>query len=285
VGATAFADPSAGRAAQGAAAALAVALLAGRAGSLAPGGVAAATTVGAAAVAGGWRWGGLLISYFVLASTLSRWRRAAKAGRTAGVVEKGGRRDAAQVLANGGVFAGLVLAGGVLAPAPGTAAVLAGAAAGALAAAAADTWATEVGTAVGGAPRAVRGWAGRRVARGAARDVGRGHGGRVARPRGRRARHGRHTLAFGLTAAAAAGALAGGRGRRVGRHLAAPSRRSGGVLTSAERTLMQRIHVCGTPTAPPRRACRPRQRRRERLVHRGRGRSRRRTRPGSCRPA
>jgi uncharacterized protein (TIGR00297 family) len=69
------------------------------------------------------------------------------------VVAKGGARDAVQVLANGGVF-GLAALGSLVAPSPAWAA----AGAGALAAAASDTWATELGTLVGGAPRSLRGW-------------------------------------------------------------------------------------------------------------------------------
>jgi uncharacterized protein (TIGR00297 family) len=202
------ADPA--RVAGGAAVALALGLAAWRAGSLAPSGAAAAVVVGTAAVAGGWGWGGLLITYFVAASALSRWRRREKAQRTSGVVEKGGDRDAAQVLANGGVFAVLTAFGAAVAPGPAAGRLLAGAAAGALAAAAADTWATEVGTAVGGAPRAVRGW---RV--GAWPAVPPGTSGAVTAAGSLALAAGAlataaTTLAFGLPAAAAAGALAGG---------------------------------------------------------------------------
>ena len=63
---------------------------------------------------------------------------------------KGGARDATQVMANGGVFAACALC----VPAGFT---LAGvAAAGALAASLADTFATEIGTLLGGVPRSVR---------------------------------------------------------------------------------------------------------------------------------
>jgi uncharacterized protein (TIGR00297 family) len=69
------------------------------------------------------------------------------------VVEKGGARDAVQVLANGGVFAlGAVLAA-VVGPPAGVR--LSAAALGALAASTADTWATEIGTLIGGIPRAL----------------------------------------------------------------------------------------------------------------------------------
>jgi uncharacterized protein (TIGR00297 family) len=141
------------RSAAGLLAAGAVALLARRAGSLSTSGAAAATVVGTAAVAAGWPWGVLLVLYFVVASLLSRSGHAEKARRTDAVVAKGGTRDATQVLANGGVFALCALT--TLVAEPGAARVLAAAAAGALAAANADTWATEVGTLLGGRPRAL----------------------------------------------------------------------------------------------------------------------------------
>lgn len=144
-----FPPPSLGRTAAGFAVAAAIAGAARRSGSLAPSGAAAAVGVGTVATAAGAGWGALLIGFFASSTALSRWRRDAKAARTGHVVEKGGTRDAAQVLANGGVFAACVALGAFgVAPA-----ALAGAAAGALGAAAADTWATEVGTAVGGTPR------------------------------------------------------------------------------------------------------------------------------------
>lgn len=140
------------RAALGLLAAVTTALVARRAGSLSTSGAAAASAVGTAAVAAGWRWGALLVLYFVLSSLLSHAWSDEKAGRTAGIVEKGGARDATQVLANGGVFA--LCCVGMSAAGPGFASPLAAAAAGSLAAAAADTWATEIGTFAGGIPRA-----------------------------------------------------------------------------------------------------------------------------------
>jgi uncharacterized protein (TIGR00297 family) len=98
-------------------------------------------------VAAGAAWAVLLLAFFLPATALSHWRRSAKDARTAAVVAKGETRDAWQVAANGGVFAALAL-GSLVAPADWWFA----AAAGALAAATADTWATEVGTAVGGTP-------------------------------------------------------------------------------------------------------------------------------------
>ncbi len=180
-----------------------IAAAARRSGSLAPGGARAAVAVGTAAIGAGSGWGVLLIGFFGSSTALSRWRRAEKARRTGAVVDKGGARDAAQVFANGGVFAAAAVAG-ALAGARGAAA-FAGAAAGALGAAAADTWATEVGTAVGGTPRLVRGW--RAVPTGTSGAVtAEGTLGLVA---GAAAIAGL-ALAAGLGRAAAAGALAGG---------------------------------------------------------------------------
>ena len=137
--------------------ALLIAIVAHRARSLSRSGAAAALGVGTVAVTAGWGWGALLVAFFVASTVLSRWGAARKESHTAGIVAKGGERDAAQVLANGGLFA--LAAGLSLAwpewngwPALG---------AGALAAATSDTWATEVGTLVGAIPRSIL--TGRRV--------------------------------------------------------------------------------------------------------------------------
>lgn len=138
--------------------AAAIALLARRARSLSPGGAVAATATGTVAIAAGWGWGALLIAYFVLSSALSRLGAGRKQRRTDAVVAKGGARDAVQVLANGGVFALLAAAAVALGLVPDgerTLPLVAVAAAGALAASAADTWATEVGTLIGGTPRSI----------------------------------------------------------------------------------------------------------------------------------
>lgn len=139
--------------------AAAVAWTAHRSRALSASGALAATTVGIAAVSAGWAWGALLLVFFVSSTLLGRWRHAARAALVRGVVAKGDRRDAFQVLANGGVFAASAIAWSVQ---PGVA--LAAAGAGALAAAASDTWATEVGTLAGGEPRSLV--SGRRLARG-----------------------------------------------------------------------------------------------------------------------
>jgi uncharacterized protein (TIGR00297 family) len=128
-----------------------VVLVAWRAGSLSASGAIAAALVGTAAAAAGGPWVALLLVYFVSSTLLSRVGRSRKLERTAGMIAKAGARDAWQVLSNGLVF-GLAAAASVwLTPTEmwlviGT---------GALAASAADTWATEVGTLVGGTPRSI----------------------------------------------------------------------------------------------------------------------------------
>lgn len=141
------------RATLGLIAAATTAALAQRAHSLSRSGAIAAAAVGTAAVAAGWRWGALLLLYFASAALLSKLGAEKKARRSGGVVEKGGARDAVQVLANGGVFACCAIATLVAGGRAGE--VLAAAALGALAASAADTWATEVGLLWGGAPRSL----------------------------------------------------------------------------------------------------------------------------------
>lgn len=143
---------------------------------------------------GGAAWAAPAVAFFVLSSALSlvgrRRKRAAEA-----LAEKGSRRDAAQVAANGGVAA-LCLAAWAVAPA----APLWGAFVGAFAAAAADTWGTEVGTFVGGPTRRLG--VGRRVPPGTSGGVSAaGTAGAVA-----------GALSVALAAAPFAGAFGGGAG-------------------------------------------------------------------------
>lgn len=116
-------------------------------------GALAATLVGAASVAAGWSWGALLLAFFLSSSALSRIGIDIKHRRTSSILEKGGTRDAVQVLANGGVFAAAAI-GHVLLPWDGWMAI----GGGALAAATADTWATEIGTLANGSPRLITTW-------------------------------------------------------------------------------------------------------------------------------
>ncbi len=123
-------------------AAAGIAWLAYRARALSPSGAWAAWIVGGVLLGwGGWAWGAVLLAFFVSSSALSRW---AQARRHGGIDKfaKGSRRDAGQVLANGGWPTLVVLARALGWLAPEQAWLLGTAA---LAAANADTWATEIG--------------------------------------------------------------------------------------------------------------------------------------------
>jgi len=124
--------------------ALAFAVLAWRIGFLSGSGAAASGLLAFGVVAAGWAWAIPGLTFFVLSSLLSRAGRRRKAAAER-LAEKGSRRDAGQVLANGGV-AGALLALHALAPHP----ALYWGFVGAFAAAAADTWGTEIGTWAGG---------------------------------------------------------------------------------------------------------------------------------------
>ncbi|WP_420457492.1 DUF92 domain-containing protein [Rubrivirga sp.] len=96
---------------------------------------------------GGWAWAVPALVFFVLSSALSRLGRHRKREAEARV-QKGSRRDAGQVMANGGVGLALLAASVVVASDALYWAFVAS-----FAAAAADTWGTEIGTAVGGPTR------------------------------------------------------------------------------------------------------------------------------------
>lgn len=149
------------RAVGGALAALFVASVAVRLRALSRSGAIAAVLLGTVAAMADPRWAILLITYFLVTSALSQAGRRAKSARVAAIVSKGGARDARQVAANGAVF-GVAACGALLMPdAPVPWAL---AATGALTASASDTWATEIGTWIGGVPRSIR--TGRPVAAG-----------------------------------------------------------------------------------------------------------------------
>ncbi len=113
-------------------------------------GAVAATLVGASVHAGtGMRGSVTMVSYFASASMLSRLPRQGDL-----VQQRGNRRDAVQVLANGGPAAAFSLLHTSSSPAPSSD-FAATAFYGSLAAAAADTWATEIGTRWGGQPRSI----------------------------------------------------------------------------------------------------------------------------------
>lgn len=141
------------RAAIAALVAAAIALAAWRAGSLSRSGALAAIVVGTAAVTAGWSWGALLITYFLSSALLTRVGAATKAQRSGSIVEKGGARDATQVLANGGVFA-IAATFQILYPSE----LWLAAGAGALAASAADSWGTELGMLANAPPRMITTW-------------------------------------------------------------------------------------------------------------------------------
>jgi uncharacterized protein (TIGR00297 family) len=122
-------------------AAIIIALLAWRVGSLsASGALAAVITGGLIFGMGGWPWAALLLTFFISSSALSK----AFGERKASVAEKfskGSRRDWGQVAANGGLGA-LLAIGFSLKPHPEWIWL---AFAGAMAAVNADTWSTELG--------------------------------------------------------------------------------------------------------------------------------------------
>lgn len=143
--------------------------------ALSASGAWAAGAVGSGAAIAGWVWAALLIAFFSATTALTRAGGREKLRRTNRILAPASARTATQVFANGGLFVMAALA----AMATGRA-VWALAALGAVAAATADSWSTEVGTLLGGAPRSVL--SGRAVAVG---------------------------MSGGVTAAGLAGALAG----------------------------------------------------------------------------
>jgi uncharacterized protein (TIGR00297 family) len=97
--------------------------------------------MGVTCTAAGWGWGLLLVTFFISANGLSRYRRTTKLARMAAMLEKGVERDAWQVAANGGVYTAAAI-GALIHPSP----IWFPFAAGAIAASTADTWATEIGS-------------------------------------------------------------------------------------------------------------------------------------------
>jgi uncharacterized protein (TIGR00297 family) len=139
-------------------ASLALSILAGglsyRRGMLSGSGWVAAIAAGTlTAGIGGWEWGLLLILFFVSSSALSRFGARRKQQIVAEQWEKGDRRDAGQVFANGGLFSLLALAWAIM-PLDAVWA----AAVGVLATATGDTWGTEIGVLSKRAPRLITTW-------------------------------------------------------------------------------------------------------------------------------
>lgn len=221
----------------GAVAAAVVAVAAWRAGSLSARGAASAFVVGWIACAAGWEWAALLLVFFIAGSALSRLP-SERAVEVEQIVEKGARRDAVQVLANGGIFA-LAAAGTLLWPS----AFWAAAAIGALAAATADTWATEVGTRLGGAPRSILDWG----------LVRRGTSGAVT-PAGLLASVAGAALigavARALEVAGLMPVLLGGVGGALADSLLGATVQERRRCDSCGMATERRIHTCGTPSRP-----------------------------------
>jgi uncharacterized protein (TIGR00297 family) len=118
----------------------AIGLLAYRRAALSMSGAAGAALTGTLIFGfGGWVWGALLITFFVLSTLLSKYKQRTKES-LAEKFAKGSRRDLGQVLANGGAGALLAIAYAL----DGSPAWFF-AFCGALAAVNADTWATELG--------------------------------------------------------------------------------------------------------------------------------------------
>lgn len=150
------------------AAAFALAGLVSRA--LAPSGAVATIVVGTLAYGfGGVALAAALVVFFLSGSVLSRISERIRA-QVPRISAKGGRRDAAQVVANGGAAVACAIASAQAARIPsGWHDILFAAAIGAVAAASGDTWSTEIGTLFGGSPRSLR--TGRPVAPGTSGGV------------------------------------------------------------------------------------------------------------------
>ncbi|MEO6458230.1 MAG: DUF92 domain-containing protein [Chloroflexia bacterium] len=129
-----------------------------RAKALSASGAVAACVIGGIIFGfGGLPWAFVLIAFFASSSLLSFFKTSdSRKIRASETFEKGGRRDAAQVLANGSVATVLaalsILMGGATLP------YLFAGFVGALAAATADTWATEIGVLSKARPRMLTSW-------------------------------------------------------------------------------------------------------------------------------
>jgi uncharacterized protein (TIGR00297 family) len=100
---------------------------------------------------GGWPMGLALVAFFVSSSLLSHYKAQIKERRAGEKFEKGGQRDFAQTMANGGIASFLALAYGLI----GEPAALLALFGGVLATVTADTWATELGVLSPHRPRLV----------------------------------------------------------------------------------------------------------------------------------
>jgi uncharacterized protein (TIGR00297 family) len=145
--------------------AIGIAFMVYRLRALTPGGAVAAAILGTLIFGlGGVAWSILLLVFFISSSALSRLAKQRKQAVEENYA-KGDRRDAGQVLANGGVAGLFVILHAFF---PAATWPWLGAAAG-LAAATADTWATELGVLSPNPPRLIT--TGRQVERGASGGV------------------------------------------------------------------------------------------------------------------
>jgi uncharacterized protein (TIGR00297 family) len=118
-----------------------IAVIAYRVHSLSLSGAVAAIGVGTILyMSGSIAWFGTLILFFITSSGLSRWRKRDKQ-QTDTIYEKGSRRDAGQVIANGGLAA-LLSIGYIVLPHEAWWYAFVGV----MATVTADTWATEIGS-------------------------------------------------------------------------------------------------------------------------------------------
>lgn len=197
-----------------------------------------AAGLGAVALMAGIPWAMLLLAFFIPATALSRWRRRIKAQRTAGVLAEEPVRRASQVCANGGLF-GLAAIAALVSPMEWPAVV----AIGALAAAAADTWATEVGIGMGGAPWSLRHRT--RVPPGTSGAVT--LAGTVAMCLGA-AWMGTSAVLAGFDPAAAVAGAVGGVGGALGDTLLGATVQHRRWCPACQRGTEREVHDCGTPT-------------------------------------
>jgi uncharacterized protein (TIGR00297 family) len=219
------------------AAASIIAVAAHRIGLLTVSGAIAAALVGALSLYAGASWAILLLFFFITSISLSLWRGVERKRLVRPIVGKEGPRDAVQVLANGGLFAVAAFMATRVDPGPWQAA-----AAGAIAAMTADTWSTEVGTVLGGTPRAIR--TGRQVAPGTSGGI---------------------TIA-GTIAGIGGAVAAASMSRLIGWNVPVPAIIAGGIVGSVADSLLgstvqeqrwcdrceaateRRTHSCGTST-------------------------------------
>lgn len=139
-------DPLRSRAISGIVIAAGIASAAYRIRALSASGAIAASIVGATIhTAMAYKGSSAMVAYFATSSALGRLPRSGSP-----IQQRGNRRDAVQVLANGGPAAAFALLHALWTP---STIVTAAGYYGTLSAAAADTWATEIGTRWGGRPR------------------------------------------------------------------------------------------------------------------------------------